>query len=87
MSCNVGGVCLLAAGLEPQEGHRHRGIGCRSDGTPFPVEVTIAKSSYGTTFYVAVVRDLTEEVALRQRLEACTCNQGLNESRVASAQC
>lgn len=66
---------MVAAGLDPQEGHRHQGIGRRSDGTPFPVEVTIARSSYGTTFYVAVVRDLSKEVALRQSLEACTCGR------------
>lgn len=65
----------MAAGLEPQEGHRHQGIARRSDGTAFPVEVTIAKSSYGTTFYVAVVRDMSEEMALKHRLEACTCGQ------------
>lgn len=51
-----------AGGFRIQLGRHHEVEGVRSDGTPFPLEMSISKMIFGPKmFFIAIVRDITEE--------------------------
>ncbi|CAI5470238.1 unnamed protein product [Closterium sp. Yama58-4] len=60
---------LTAGGLDHASGQVHKGTGFRTDGSTFPLEISLSKGNYDTVFYVAVLRDISERLEAEKKLK------------------
>ncbi|CAI5514594.1 unnamed protein product [Closterium sp. Naga37s-1] len=70
LTVGVGGECLGdCRGLDHASGQVHKGTGFRTDGSTFPLEISLSKGNYDTVFYVAVLRDISERLEAEKKLK------------------
>ncbi|GJP57249.1 hypothetical protein CLOM_g16275 [Closterium sp. NIES-68] len=60
---------LSPGGLDHASGQVHKGTGFRTDGSTFPLEISLSKGTYDTVFYVAVLRDISERLEAEKKLK------------------
>jgi len=61
----------LATGEKHVIDRRREVIGCRADGTPFPVELSVSEVRLGASrFFTAIIRDVTQRKTAEQALRA-----------------